>query len=80
MRRMSLPAHIWINGKVFPTAEARISPFDHGFLVGDGVFETLVARNGKPFTAIRHWKRLVLPLICSSVRMGMLIILGVIQA
>ena len=56
---MSLPSNIWINGTVFPTAEARISPFDHGFLVGDGVFETLVARHGKPFTAIRHWKRLV---------------------
>lgn len=56
---MSLPTHLWINGTVYPSAEARISPFDHGFLVGDGVFETLVARNGKPFTAVRHWKRLV---------------------
>lgn len=56
---MSLPTHIWINGKVFPTKEARVSPLDHGFLVGDGVFETLVARHGKPFTAIRHWKRLL---------------------
>ncbi len=55
---MSLPAHIWINGVVFPMEEARISPLDHGFLVGDGVFETLVARNGKPFTAVRHWRRL----------------------
>lgn len=40
-------------------ADARISPFDHGFLVGDGVFETLVARHGKPFTPTRHWRRLV---------------------
>ncbi|MDP1592584.1 MAG: aminotransferase class IV [Prosthecobacter sp.] len=56
---MNLPAYIWINGRVVSTAEARISPFDHGFLVGDGVFETLVARNGKPFTPTRHWKRLV---------------------
>lgn len=51
--------HIWINGRILPLDEARISPFDHGFLVGDGVFETLVARNGKPFTAVRHWDRLV---------------------
>lgn len=56
---MNFPAHIWINGRVVSTAEARVSPFDHGFLVGDGVFETLVARNGKPFTPTRHWKRLV---------------------
>ncbi|MBE7495762.1 MAG: aminotransferase class IV [Verrucomicrobiaceae bacterium] len=55
---MSLPAHIWINGRVVPLEDARVSPFDHGFLVGDGVFETLVARNGKPFTAVRHWRRL----------------------
>ncbi len=56
---MNLPAHIWINGRIVSTAEARISPFDHGFLVGDGVFETLVARHGKPFTPTRHWRRLV---------------------
>ncbi len=55
---MNLPANIWINGRVISTAEARISPFDHGFIVGDGVFETLVARNGRPFTPTRHWKRL----------------------
>jgi branched-chain amino acid aminotransferase len=56
---VNLPAHIWINGRIVSTIEARISPFDHGFLVGDGVFETLVARNSKPFTPTRHWKRLV---------------------
>lgn len=54
-----MSTHIWINGRVLPVAEARISPFDHGFLVGDGVFETLVARGGSPFTATRHWRRLV---------------------
>lgn len=56
---MKLPANIWINGRIVSTAEARISPFDHGFLVGDGVFETLVARHGRPFTPTRHWRRLV---------------------
>ena len=56
---MKLPANIWINGRIINTAEARISPFDHGFLVGDGVFETLVARSGRPFTPTRHWRRLV---------------------
>lgn len=56
---MNLPAHTWINGRILSTADVRISPFDHGFLVGDGVFETLVARHGKPFTPTRHWRRLV---------------------
>jgi branched-chain amino acid aminotransferase len=56
---VNLPSHTWINGRIVSTSEARISPFDHGFLVGDGVFETLVARHGKPFTPTRHWRRLV---------------------
>lgn len=56
---MNLPSFIWLNGRIVSTAEAHVSPFDHGFLVGDGVFETLVARNGKPFTPTRHWRRLV---------------------
>ena len=56
---MTFPPRIWFNGRIVSTAEARVSPFDHGFLVGDGVFETLVARGGRPFTATRHWQRLV---------------------
>ena len=56
---MNPPAYTWINGRILSTSEVRISPFDHGFLVGDGVFETLVARHGKPFTPTRHWRRLV---------------------
>jgi branched-chain amino acid aminotransferase len=55
---MNTPAFLWLNGRLSRSAEARISPFDHGFLVGDGVFETLVAYDGKPFTAKRHWERL----------------------
>ncbi len=57
--RVKLPEHLWINGRIVATTAARISPFDHGFIVGDGVFETLVARDGKPFTPTRHWRRLV---------------------
>ena len=54
----SLPAYIWINGRIVATGEARLSPFDHGFTVGDGVFETLPARAGRPFALTRHWQRL----------------------
>lgn len=49
---------IWINGSLLPLSQAVISPLDQGFLVGDGVFETLVARDGKAFAARRHWERL----------------------
>ena len=37
---------------------ARISPFDHGLLVGDGVFETLRVYDGVPFAWTRHYERL----------------------
>jgi D-alanine transaminase len=30
---------IWLNGEIMDEAEARISPFDRGFLFGDGVYE-----------------------------------------
>lgn len=49
---------VWINGALVPEDEARISPFDHGWLVGDAVFETLVIVRGMPFAAHRHLERL----------------------
>jgi branched-chain amino acid aminotransferase len=38
--------------------EARIAPSDHGFLVGDGVFETLRSYDGVPFAVREHATRL----------------------
>jgi branched-chain amino acid aminotransferase len=35
-----------------------VSVFDHGLTVGDGVFETLKAREGTPFATRRHLDRL----------------------
>ena len=52
------PRIVWINGALVPENEARISPFDHGWLVGDAVFETLVIVRGQPFAARRHLERL----------------------
>jgi branched-chain amino acid aminotransferase len=49
---------IWLNGSLTPAAQARISPSDPGFLVGDGVFETLVSRSSCPVAAPEHWQRL----------------------
>ena len=55
---MTMSSSIWINGVLCSTGEARISPFDHGLTVGNGVFESLVAREGVPFALTRHHKRL----------------------
>jgi branched-chain amino acid aminotransferase len=50
---------LWLNGHLQPAHEARLSPLDHGLLVGDGVFETLVVRDGRVFAAQAHFLRLV---------------------
>ena len=49
---------VWINGSLFPDDEARISIFDHGLVVGDGVFETVKVADGVPFALTRHLARL----------------------
>nr|MDQ3639959.1 aminotransferase class IV [Actinomycetota bacterium] len=49
---------LWIDGGLVDEAEARVSPFDHGLLTGDGVFETLRVAGGRPFAARRHLDRL----------------------
>ena len=34
---------IYINGAFYPKEEAKVSVFDHGYLYGDGIYETLRA-------------------------------------
>lgn len=49
---------ISINGELFPRAEARVSVFDSGFVLGDGVWEGLRLHDGGlPFLA-SHLDRL----------------------
>jgi branched-chain amino acid aminotransferase len=50
---------VWLNGRLVPAGDAHVSAFDHGLLVGDGVFETLRVYDGVPFAWTRHHKRLV---------------------
>lgn len=38
---------IALNGKILRLSQAHISPFDHGFLYGDGVYETLRTWHGR---------------------------------
>jgi branched-chain amino acid aminotransferase len=50
--------HVWVDGQVLAVDDARVSPFDHGLMVGDGVFETLRVYDGVPFAWTRHYERL----------------------
>jgi branched-chain amino acid aminotransferase len=49
---------IWIDGKLFPKSEARVSVYDHGLLYGDGVFEGIRQYHGRIFQREAHLKRL----------------------
>ena len=49
---------IYINGEFFPRAEAKISVFDSGFLVGDGVWEGIRLHHGQFAFMDRHMDRI----------------------
>src|ERR1041384_6299525 len=54
----TVPATVNVNGRVYDQEHAVISVFDHGFLYGEGVYETLRTFNGQPFLFDRHMRRL----------------------
>jgi branched-chain amino acid aminotransferase len=49
---------IYLNGKLVPEKKALVSVFDHGFLYGDGIYETLRAYKGTVFMIDEHIERL----------------------
>jgi len=49
---------VYINGTFFPRDEAKVSVFDSGFLVGDGVWEGIRLHNGKFAFLDLHMNRL----------------------
>ena len=53
-----MAATVNVNGRVFDQEHAVVSVFDHGFLYGEGVYETLRTYNGQPFLFDRHMRRL----------------------
>ncbi|MEO6572498.1 MAG: aminotransferase class IV [Polyangiaceae bacterium] len=53
---------IWVNGELFSPAEARVPVMGHGYLYGDGVFETLRTYGGIPFRLEAHLDRLKIAL------------------
>jgi branched-chain amino acid aminotransferase len=48
----------YLNGRFVPTDEATVPVLDHGFLYGDGVYETMRSYGGKIFLLGRHLSRL----------------------
>jgi len=51
-------AKIYIDGKFYSEANAKISVFDHGLLYGDGIFEGIRFYNGRVFRLEEHLLRL----------------------
>ncbi len=50
--------HIWVDGKLKPKAEALVSVYDSGFMLGDGVWEGIRLYNGKWSFIDEHMDRL----------------------
>ncbi len=52
-----MPEWIWSNGTLIAADELRVSPFDRGLTVGLGLFETILAVDGRPAFFDRHLAR-----------------------
>ncbi|MCR8850936.1 aminodeoxychorismate lyase [Rossellomorea sp. SC111] len=50
--------YLYLNGDIVHQSVASISPFDHGYLYGMGVFETFRTYDGHPFLLNDHLNRL----------------------
>lgn len=48
----------WLDGSFLPLSEARISPLDRGFLLGDSIYEVIPVYDGEPFQLGAHLDRL----------------------
>ena len=49
---------IYLNGALVPRAEAKVSIFDAGFVLGDGVWEGLRLHDGRLAFLDKHFDRL----------------------
>jgi branched-chain amino acid aminotransferase len=50
---------VWVNGELLDNGDSQVGAFDRGLTVGDGVFETIAVRAGRPQALTRHLARLV---------------------
>ncbi|MDG2020355.1 MAG: branched-chain-amino-acid transaminase [Phycisphaerales bacterium] len=51
-------SYIWLDGKLVPREEAKVSVFDHGLLYGDGCFEGIRAYGGRILKLKTHLARM----------------------
>ena len=51
-------AIVYVDGEFLPRSQAKVSVFDHAYLYGDGVFDSLCARSGYVFMLDEHLERL----------------------
>ncbi len=51
-------ATVNVNGRISDGTSAVVPVFDHGFLFGEGIYETLRTYNRRPFLLDRHFRRL----------------------
>src|SRR6201993_2636108 len=51
-------AKIYVDGKFYSEADAKVSVFDHGLLYGDGIFEGIRFYSGRIFRLEEHLERL----------------------
>ena len=49
---------VYVNGTIAPADQAVVPVYDHGFVYGEGVYETLRTYNKVPFLYDRHMRRL----------------------
>ena len=56
--RIGMGAVVNVNGRITDERDGVIPVFDHGFLYGEGVYETLRTYGGSPFLYDRHVRRL----------------------
>ena len=62
---------IWLNGRIVPKAEALVSVYDSGFMLGDGVWEGLRLYDGNWAFASEHFDRLFEAALAIDLDIGM---------
>ena len=58
IKEMAGELSVYLNGKVIEESQARVSPFDRGFLWGDGVYEVTPCFNRRLYRLEDHLDRL----------------------
>lgn len=51
--------YCFLNGKILPVEEAKVSVLDIGLLRGYGIYDGLTTIDGKPFRFADHWQRFI---------------------